>query len=272
MRRAEKVKPWTEMHDSLFVFIRINRSKSQTRNLVLQKAMNQAVQESTDMYEGMMIQEIHAVPKIDMKGTRRESERSVAQVVGSEAWRTEHSCAAWDQVVLQAAQKEKEKVRGKPDEVISASHHPKLVSDWLAGIDVATRMEDLELSGVVFDGHQMELGTLDLKMATGILKIILAKFKRKLDVLEETQHKNKRPTLTSRHIMYQIFSFFDINMTQGRTMRLTYLLNIQLHNDNLKTLSNRLGKKHYNPRDRRSLYHQKNLKTCSRDSSKSLHR
>ena len=42
-----------------------------------------------------MIQEIHAVRKIDVKGTRRKSERSVPQVVGSEARRTENSCAAW---------------------------------------------------------------------------------------------------------------------------------------------------------------------------------
>ena len=48
-------------------------------------------------------------------------------------------------------------------EVISASNHPTLVSDRLAGIDVATRIQDLDYSRVVLDVHQMELGTLDLK-------------------------------------------------------------------------------------------------------------
>ena len=48
-------------------------------------------------------------------------------------------------------------------QVILASSNPNLVSDRLAGIDVATRIEDLEYSRVVFDGHQMELETLDLK-------------------------------------------------------------------------------------------------------------
>ena len=47
--------------------------------------------------------------------------------------------------------------------MISASSHPTLVSDQLAGIDVATRIEDLDFSRVVLDVHQMELGTLDLK-------------------------------------------------------------------------------------------------------------
>ena len=65
--------------------------------------------------------------------------------------------------------------------------------------------------------------------------------------------KTNSPTLTSRQIMYQIFSFFDSNMTQGRSMGLTGLLDIELHNDNLKALSNRPGKTHYNPWTGRSL-------------------
>ena len=154
-------------------------------------------------------------------------------------------------------------------EVISASSHPTLVSKRLAGIDVATRIEDLDFSRVVFDGHHMELETLDLKDSQRNFGDNSSRVQRKIDVLEETHHKNKQPTLTSRQIMYQIFSFFDSNMTQGRTMDLTDLLDIELHNDNLKALSNRPGKTHYNPWTRRSL--KKCAKTYPRDSSKSLH-
>ena len=42
-------------------------------------------------------------------------------------------------------------------EVISESTHPRLVSDWLADIDMATGIEDLDHSGFIFDKHQMEI-------------------------------------------------------------------------------------------------------------------
>ena len=58
-----------------------------------------------------MVQEIHAVRKIDMKGTWRKSERRVAQVVGSEAHvapgRQRNHVLHEHQVVARAAQREK---------------------------------------------------------------------------------------------------------------------------------------------------------------------
>ena len=94
-----------------FYFIKTNSSKSQTRILVLHNAMNQAVWGSTERHEGMMIQEIRVVRKIDTKGTRRKSGRRVAQVVGSEAHvalgRQRNHLLHEDQVLLQAAQREK---------------------------------------------------------------------------------------------------------------------------------------------------------------------
>ena len=47
--------------------------------------------------------------------------------------------------------------------------------------------------------------------------------------------------------MYQIFSLFDCEKTQVRTVGLTDLLKIELYNDNLKTLRNSPGMKHYYP-------------------------
>ena len=46
-------------------------------------------------------------------------------------------------------------------EVISGSTRPKWVSEWSAGIDLATSVEDLETSGFVFDKHNVESETLD---------------------------------------------------------------------------------------------------------------
>ena len=47
--------------------------------------------------------------------------------------------------------------------------------------------------------------------------------------------------------MYQILSFFDCKKTQVCTTGLTDLLNIELYNDNLKTLRNGNGMKQYYP-------------------------
>ena len=85
-------------------------------------------------------------------------------------------------------------------------------------------MDELDHSGFIFDMHQMEFETLESKIAKGITKIIPADFKRKINFLEDTQYKNKRPMLAGRQIMFQIFSFVNINKTQGHPMNLSDLL------------------------------------------------
>ena len=61
----------------------------------------------------------------------------------------------------------------------------------------------------------MEFETLDAKLAKKIMKITPADLKRKVNFLKETQYKNRCPMLAGRQIMFQIFSFFNINKTQG---------------------------------------------------------
>ena len=53
------------------------------------------------------------------------------------------------------------------------------------------------------------------------MKIILADLKGKINFLGETHCKNKRPMLTGRQVMYQMFSFFNINKTQEHRMNAT---------------------------------------------------
>ena len=66
----------------------------------------------------------------------------------------------------------------------------------------------------------MEFETLDSKMAKGVMKIIPAEFKRKINFLEETIYNNAFVMLTGWLIMQQIFSFFNINKTQGTLLTL----------------------------------------------------
>ena len=69
---------------------------------------------------------------------------------------------------------------------------------------------------------------LDSKLAKGIMKIIPAEFRRKINFLVETQFKNKRPMRAGSRIMFQMFSFLNIKKTQGPTMNLSELLNVEL--------------------------------------------
>ena len=126
----------------------------------------------------------------------------------------------------------RQKVSFRRDE-ISGSTDPQLISDWLPEIDFATGMEDFDHAGFVFDRHQMEFETLDSKTAKGILKIIRAELKRRIIYLAKSQQKNKRPLLPGRQIMFQICPFFNIIKTQGPTMNLCDLRNVELYNDNL---------------------------------------
>ena len=69
------------------------------------------------------------------------------------------------------------------------------------------------------------------------MKVIPADFKRKLNFAEGTQHKNKCPMFQGRWIMCQILSSSNINWTQGHTLDLNDLLNVELYNDNLEMLN-----------------------------------
>ena len=87
-----------------------------------------------------------------------------------------------------------------------------------------------------FDKHQIEFGTLDSKTAKRIMKIMPAKFKRKINCLEETLDKNERPMLTGRRIVLQVFLFciYNIKKTRGHTMNLSDFLDVELNNNNQK--------------------------------------
>ena len=55
-----------------------------------------------------------------------------------------------------------------------------------------------------------------------------------MNFFEDTQYKNKCLMQTGRQIMYQLRSLFNINKSQGDTVNLNDLLNVDLYNDNLK--------------------------------------
>ena len=98
----------------------------------------------------------------------------------------------------------------------SRSNHPRLISDWLAEMDFAACVEELDHPGFVVDKHQMEFETLDSKIAKGSMKNPLAEFKRKIHFSEKnTILEQNCQMLTGRPIMFHILSVFTINMTQG---------------------------------------------------------
>ena len=58
-------------------------------------------------------------------------------------------------------------------------------------------------------------------------------WREKIDLLEATLNKEKLSMLAGRQILFQIFSFYDINKTQG-PMGSSNLLNIEMYNDNIE--------------------------------------
>ena len=50
-------------------------------------------------------------------------------------------------------------------------------------------MDDLEHSGFASDDNQMEFGTLDSKIVSGLVKIIPQEFRRMVDLLNENSSK-----------------------------------------------------------------------------------
>ena len=90
----------------------------------------------------------------------------------------------------------------------------------------------------MFHKHPLELQTLDSKIANGIMKIVPADFKKKIDFLEETQYKNKRPTAHGEaKLCFKYFCSSNIIKTLEHMMDLSDLLEVELRNDNLKMLN-----------------------------------
>ena len=106
---------------------------------------------------------------------------------------------------------------------------PNLVRQWMKDIDQTANMDELDHFGVAFGTSSMEFGTLDSKIVQGIVKINPREFRKKIDVLDERQYGERDTILTGRKIMFQTFSFIDINKTQGRAKGSSDLLNIELH-------------------------------------------
>ena len=83
-----------------------------------------------------------------------------------------------------------------------------MVSDWLAAVDLAAGMDELDHSGFVFDKQVVKFQTLDKKITNGSRKTLLTDLERKLNFSEEAQYKKRRPIRAGREIVCQIF---DIN-------------------------------------------------------------
>ena len=71
-----------------------------------------------------------------------------------------------------------------------SSQQPRLVSDWLAAVDLAASMDELDHSGFVFDKQVVKFQTHDKKITNGSRKTLLTDLERKLNFSEEAQYKN----------------------------------------------------------------------------------
>ena len=106
-------------------------------------------------------------------------------------------------------------------EVITASTHPRQVTEWLTEVDTATEVADLDDMGFVVRSSTVDVETLDSKIATGIMKILTQEFRRKAKLAEELKEKEKLPMLTGRQIAVMIYQYlkryFEHRVAQRRS-------------------------------------------------------
>ena len=115
--------------------------------------------------------------------------------------------------------------------------HPRPISDWLAEVDVAASMGEPDHSGFMFvrRAHHMEVANSWFRNCPRIHE----RLKR--------LSSSGRSTLTGRQIMYQIFSCFNINKTQGHTLNLNELCKCRVVPRQLSEVVSGLGRKRHWP-------------------------
>ena len=74
------------------------------------------------------------------------------------------------------------------------------------------------------------------------MKTLPAEFKRKINLLEEAQYKNRRPKFTGRQITFQIFSFINIKKTPRHTTNLSDLLSVEVVQRQSQHVQSSLGR------------------------------
>ena len=82
-------------------------------------------------------------------------------------------------------------------------------------MDLAANVLELDLSGFVFDKHQMAFETLDSKIAKGIMKLIPTELKRRINFLgDSVQEQMFNANRQANHVSIIIF-FSTVTKTQG---------------------------------------------------------
>ena len=72
-----------------------------------------------------------------------------------------------------------------------SSQQLRLVSDWLAAVDLAASMDELDHSGFVFDKQVVKFQTLDKKITNGSRKTLLTDLERESSIFRR-RHKTKK--------------------------------------------------------------------------------
>ena len=118
--------------------------------------------------------------------------------------------------------------------MITGSTHPQTPAEWLAKIDQATSMQDLDNVGAVSDDDHISCETVDSQTAKSPMKIMKPEFRTPVQLAEEIQEKKNLPILTRGQIAFMIHAFLKIKGVQRRVVGMDDFLNIELVNDKLK--------------------------------------
>ena len=103
---------------------------------------------------------------------------------------------------------------------------------WIKEIEEVTDIQSLNPATSRY-GHKFE--SLDMKIATGLWKILHGDFEKKLQIEERIlQQSTPHAMLTGRQVAYRIFKHFSLPAARSAYLNITHLCALKVQKDDLR--------------------------------------
>ena len=115
--------------------------------------------------------------------------------------------------------------------VAKSGQDPQLTMKWIRDIEVLN-FEELAISSA---GYGLNYDSLDIKIATGLWKIVRGEFEKSLQIAERAlQQKSAYVMLTGRQIAFRILEHFRLPAGRTKVLTLNHLLAVKMQKDDLR--------------------------------------
>ena len=141
--------------------------------------------------------------------TRKEPLREPNRVVAKEA-------DSFDFPKWPSASKSRQWKLAVRRETSSKSARPTDAMQWFCEIDTAESLTDLASSMSITDTGTAPFQTLDMKIASALIKILHGDFAKRILIEDERQQKSHQAMLTGRQIAWMIFNTSSLRTSMVR--------------------------------------------------------